>query len=318
MPDRAGRFVSFRPIRRMTAMMIRRLTVSDFGTVGSCDIALSPEQNYIQTNSVPEISAAIAFLLCSKARQTVPAVWLRATTRLTAEVLTEEGAFTVTAACRDGALSLAVTDGNGTDVTNAYQNLLTHCPEQDAFDSFDGMDKTISRRLCWYRNCADAPENVSRRTGRLTDTKSFRSLLLGYIRSFRPEPIHCEKDYLVSITPEGRFEVIRPGVSGGGYLSETEEKLFLYICFLNLAEFWAEAERIRDMHHEKKPLVIRNFLEFLDEATDVSALAARTARQQRQVILLAASLDEDIKTKWIGKENPYGVLFKSGNGVCSD
>ena len=99
-------------------------------------------------------------------------------------------------------------------------------------------------------------------------------------------------------------------------LSDLETELAL--IEEEIVELEAEAERIRDMHHEKKPLVIRNFLEFLDEATDVSALAARTARQQRQVILLAASLDEDIKTKWIGKENPYGVLFKSGNGVCSD
>jgi hypothetical protein len=86
-------------------------------------------------------------------------------------------------------------------------------------------------------------------------------------------------------------------------LSETEEKLFLYICFLNIAEFWEGFEKIRDLHHKKKPLLIQNFLEFLDESTDISSLITRTLRIKRQVILLTLPLNEEIKKKWIGKCN---------------
>ena len=46
------------------------------------------------------------------------------------------------------------------------------------------------------------------------------------------------------INEQGKFEVIYPGVSGKVFLSETEEKLFLYICFLNIAEFWEDIETI--------------------------------------------------------------------------
>ena len=89
-----------------------------------------------------------------------------------------------------------------------------------------------------------------------------------------------------------------PGRSGDVRLSETEEKLFLYICFLNVAGFWADIEKIRDLHHEKKPLVIWNFLEFLDNSTDISALVARTVKLHRQIIILTLPLAGELKKKW--------------------
>lgn len=294
-------------------MIIRRITIQDFGSVQFYETALTPELNIVDSHYTPEILATIEFLLCSKALQTIPPTWIQPTTRLTAEVLSETGVYTVTAMPCNGRLALTVTDYSGTDATDAYQYMLSHCPEQDATDSFDGQDKTLPLRLCWYRNCADAPENMSDKTDSLTDTKTFRCHLLGYIKAFQPEPINCKKAYQTAITPQGRFEVFYPGVSGNVSLSETEEKLFLYICFLNIAEFWADIEKIRDMHHEKKPLVIQNFLEFLDESTDIRALVARTIRLQRQIIILTGPMDEETKKKWLGKDGLNGILFESGN-----
>ena len=282
-------------------MIIRRITIQDFGSVQFYETALTPELNIVDSHYTPEILATIEFLLCSKALQTIPPAWLRKTTRLTAEVLSEMGVYIVTAALCNGRLALAATDNSGTDATDAYQYMLSHCPEQDATDSFDGQDKTLPLRLCWYRNCADAPENMSDKTDSLTDTKTFRCHLIGYIKAFQPEPINCKKNYLTAISPEGRFAVFDPGRSGDVRLSETEEKLFLYICFLNIAKFWTDIERIRDLHHEKKPLVIWNFLEFLDESTDISALVARTVKLHRQIIILTLPLAGELKKKWSGQ-----------------
>lgn len=294
-------------------MIIRRITIQNFGSVQFYETALTPELNIVDSRYTPELLAAIEFLLCSKAQQTIPSEWLRPTTRLAAEVLSEMGVYTVTAVPCNGRLALTVTDYSGTDATDAYQYMLSHCLEQDATDSFDGQDKTLPLRLCWYRNCADAPENMSDKTDSLTDTKTFRCHLIGYIKAFQPEPINCKKAYQTAITPQGRFEVFYPGVSGNVSLSETEEKLFLYICFLNIAEFWTDIEKIRDMHHEKKPLIIQNFLEFLDESTDIRALVARTIRLQRQIIILTSPMDEETKKKWLGKDGLNGILFESGN-----
>ena len=283
-------------------MIIRHITVRDFGSIPFYDTALSPALNVIDSRHAPEIAIAIAFLLCSKALQTIPEAWLQPTTRLTAEVLSEARTYAVTAAPCNGRLTLIATDNSGADATDAYRYMLAHCLEQDATDTFDGQDKTLPLRLCWYRNCADAPENISNKTDRLTDTKTFRSHLIAYIKSFQPEPINCKKSYQTAIDPQGEFKVFYPGVSANISLSETEEKLFLYVCFLNIAEFWADIERMRDLHHEKKPLVIQNFLEFLDESTDISALVARTRKLQRQIIILTLPLREGAKKKWIKKE----------------
>lgn len=294
-------------------MIIQHITIQDFGSIQFYDTALTRSLNIIDSRYTPEISAAIELFLCSKAQQTIPPTWLRPTTRLTAEVLAEACAYTVTAIPCNGQLTLTVTDNDGAEATDAYQYRLSHCLEQDAIDSFDGWDKTLPLRLCWYRNCEDAPENISDRTGSLTDMKTFRSHLIGYINAFQPEPINCKKAYWATINPQGQFEVFYPGVSGSFSLSETEEKLFLYICFLNVAEFWADIEKIRDLHHEKKPLVIQSFLEFLDESTDISALVTRTINLRRQIIILTPPLSEDTKAKWIGKEDSCGILFESGN-----
>lgn len=277
-------------------MTIRHITIRDLGSVSLFETELKPELNIIDTRYIPEISAAVAFLLCSKAFRGIPKSWLRNTTRLTAEISIEEEEYTVTAVSDHGCLTLTVTDPYGTEVTDDYRYRLSHCPEQDALDTFDGQDTTLPLRLLWYRNCEKAPGDLSDRTESRTDLKIFRAQLLRYIQSFQPEPIHCKKNYLLSMTPEGRFAVHRPGGSGEVFLSETEEKLFRYLCFLNTAEFWTEVEKLRDLHHEKKPLVIQNFVERLDESVDIRGLMARTARLQRQIVILTRSPAQDIKT----------------------
>ena len=282
-------------------MIIRHITVRDFGAVSLYDAALGPELNIIDSRYTQEISTAIAFLLCSKAQQAIPHSWLRTTTRLAAEVLAETCVYAVTAVPRDGRLTLSVTDNSGADATDDYRYVLCHCLEQDALDAFDGQDKTLPLRLCWYRNCDDTPADVSSRTEKRIDLKTFRAYLIAYIKSFQPEPINCKKNYLTAISPEGRFAVFDPGRSGDVRLSETEEKLFLYICFLNIAKFWTDIERIRDLHHEKKPLVIWNFLEYLDESTDISALVARTVKLHRQIIILTLPLAGELKKEWSGQ-----------------
>lgn len=279
-------------------MIIRHITIRDFGAVSLYDAALVPELNIIDSCYTQEISTAIAFLLCSKVQQAIPPSWLHTTTHLAAEVLAETCVYAVTAVPRDGRLTLSVTDNSGADATDDYRYVLCHCLEQDALDAFNGQDKTLPLRLCWYRNCDDTPADVSSRTEKRIDLKTFRAYLIAYIKSFQPEPINCKKNYLTAITPEGQFTVFDPGRSGDVRLSETEEKLFLYICFLNIAKFWTDIERIRDLHHEKKPLVIWNFLEFLDESTDISALVARTVKLHRQIIILTLPLAGELKKKW--------------------
>lgn len=298
-------------------MIIQRITICDFGAAQFWETALLPELNILGSRYTGEIRAAMEILLCSKAMQPVPPNWVRSTTRLTARILLREAVYTVTAAPCNGRLAITAKDSRGADVTTCYKHMLSSCPEQDALGCFDGQDRTIPLRLCWYRNHIDAPGNIWERTANFADTQTFRAYLLRYIQSFPPEPIHCKKKYQVAIDPRGEFMVFCPGMIGDVHLSETEEKLFHYICFLNLAEFWSGFEMLRDLHYEKKPLIIQNVLEFLDESTDISSLIKRTFALQRQVILLTSSTDEEMKMNYPGKDGCNGILFKSGNGICA-
>lgn len=292
-----------RTIYKYTVMIIKRITVKNFGSVEFYDTVLTSKLNILDTLFTSEISTAIELVLCSKALQERPVIGVRDDTLIAAEVLVAESSYYIELKPINGdELKLTASDVSGNDVTDFYCTLISHCTEQDTIDNFDGRDNSFPLRLCWYRDRDDyeAPKDLHSRTNYVVSTKTFRSHLIRYIKAFEPEPINNIKNYKATINNQGKFEVVYPGVSGEILLSETEEKLFLYICFLNIAEFWADIENIRNMHHEKKPLIIKNFIEFLDQTTDIDGLIARTTKLGRQVIILTLPMQESLKKKWMG------------------
>lgn len=300
-----------RTIYKYTVMIIKRITVKNFGSVEFYDTVLTSKLNILDTLFTSEISTAIELVLCSKALQERPVIGVRDDTLIAAEVLVAESSYYIELKPTDeGLLKLTALDDQEKDVTDFYRTLISHCTEQDTIDNFDGRDDSFPLRLCWYRGCDDyeAPKDLHSRSNYVVSTKTFRSHLIRYIKAFEPEPINNIKNYKATINNQGRFEVVYPGVSGELLLSETEEKLFWYICFLNVAEFWTDVENIRNMHHEKKPLIIKNFLEFLDQTTDIDGLIARTTKLGRQVIILTLPMQESLKRKWMGKYDEHGKV----------
>lgn len=290
-------------------MIIKHITVKSFGSVNIYDAVLNPKLNILDTFFTLEISTAIELLLCSKAFSKFEGACVREETLITAEVLLDGYVYFVELKPNDsGLLKITATDTIGNDATDYYCHAMSHCHEQDATECFDGQDKSFPLRLCWYLGFDeyDVPNDMASKTNYLTKTNTFRSHLIRYIKAFEPETINNQKKYTTSINEDGRFEVVYPGISGEIPLSETEEKLFLYICFLNIAQFWEDVEKIHDMHHEKKPLLIKNFLEFLDQTTDIHDLVSRTIALGRQVIILTLPMDK--KKKWIGDNNEYGEI----------
>ena len=295
-------------------MFIQHITIENFGAILLYDTDLTQELNLIDSRYTDEIATAIKLLLCSRPNAAIPEHWIQAGTRISAAVCLENTVYQVCVTPQLGQLQLLATDSAGADVTVQYQYALFHCAEQDAIESFDGEDKRTPLRIYRYW-CHEEDDDLSRRTERLADTKTFRRYLQQYIQNYRPEPINSQKKYHTTISPQGAFDVAFPGVVDRIHLSETEKRLFFYICFLNVAEFWVGFETLRDLHHEKKPLLIQNFVEFLDEAADIDGLIARTQKLHRQMIILTSPMDEELKKKWIGGNN--GVFLKSCNAVCS-
>lgn len=292
-------------------MIIKRITVKNFGSVEFYNAIFTQKLNILDNLFTLEISTAIEFVLCSKVLQEDHVIGVRDDTLITAEVLVAESSYYIELKPTDkGLLKLTVLDDKENDVTEFYRTITSHCTEQDTIDNFDGREDSFPLRLCWYRGCDDyeVPKDLHSRSNYVVSTKTFRSHLIRYIKAFESEPIHNIQNYKATINNQGKFEVVYPGVSGELPLSETEEKLFWYICFLNVAEFWTDVETIRNMHHEKKPLIIKNFLEFLDQTTDIDGLIARTTKLGRQVIILTLPMQESLKKKWMGKNDEHGKV----------
>jgi hypothetical protein len=177
--------------------------------------------------------------------------------------------------------------GNG--VTSEYLYLTDHCAEQDRADVFDGTDRNMSLRFLQYANedLYFARNELSRRTGDLSNLKAFRAYLRHFTANFKPELIRDEKQYEIVLESNGRYDVRHKNDSGALVcLSESEQILFRYLCFLRTAEFWRGFEEIRNLHGVKKPLIIKDFLERLDESIDISSIINRTMELGRQVIIL--------------------------------
>lgn len=292
-------------------MIIKRITVKNFGSIQFYDAFLTSKLNILDNLFTLEISNAIELVLCSKVLPECYSTSVRDDTLITAEVLVAESSYYIELKpTNKGLLKLTVLDNKENDVTEFYRTIISHCTEQDTIDNFDGRNDSFPLRLCWYRGCDDyeVPKDLHSRSNYVVSTKTFRSHLMRYIKAFEPEPINNIKNYKATINNQGKFEVVYPGVSGEIPLSETEEKLFWYICFLNVAEFWTDVENIRNMHHEKKPLIIKNFLEFLDQTTDIDGLIARTTKLGRQVIILTLPMQESLKKKWMGKNDEHGKV----------
>ena len=276
-------------------MIIRTLSISHFGEILDFEETFSMGLHRICHPQGNQISAVLGLVLCYR-ESAFPKSWLRSDTRISAQVLIRNKPFWVQTDGRQ----LTATDPAGNDVTKLYQYVLAHCPEQDMIEQFDGRNKQYAQLLYRYR--AEENPALSARSNRITDTPSFRRHLWQFIHSFQPEPIHCAKNYQLHLLPDGRFFAALPGYSGQLRLSETEEKLFRYLCFLNIAEFWGQMEEIRNLHPVRKPLLIRNFLEFLDESAEISPLLSRTEALGRQIIMLTRR-----------KEDDHGILFPPGN-----
>ena len=295
-------------------MFIQHITIENFGAIRHYDTEFRRGLNIVESRYTTEIHEAIAFLVCNDQVPGIPEQWLRDDLLISATICLEDTIYTVCIRSVLGRPQMFATDPTGADATAQYQYALSHCEEQNGSELFGGWEPYVHLRLCDYCDW-DARDFLSDRTDRLIDTKTFHRYLLGYIRSFVPEPLGSKKNYLVSINQQGKFEVMLPGFEGEIHLSETEKRLFSYICFLNVAEFWAGFEKMRDLHHEKKPLLIQDFLEFLDEGADISSLIARTQKLYRQIIILTSPVEDEIKKKWMGENN--GIFLESCSTVCS-
>lgn len=276
----------------MSAVILRRLSVQNLGTVEAVSLNLTEGLNLIRTRYDDELIYAIRLLMHHAAIPPFPSPWIRADTRIEAAVTADGTDYAVTLLPRPGGQGLILTayDPQDRDVTEPYAYLCAHCAEQDLSEVFDGEGDRMLLRFLQYANedLFFAPRELSERTEGLSDLRAFRAYLREYIENFTGETIREGKQYEIIPDRDGRYAVRHRGNGEQPVLlSESEGILFRYLCFLRTAEFWRGFEELRNLHGIRKPLLIRGFLNRLDESIDLTSLLRRTAELHRQVIILS-------------------------------
>lgn len=117
-------------------------------------------------------------------------------------------------------------------------------------------------------------------------TRSFRGFIATYIKHYKPLRLRENKELYLKLSQDGEFRVGYLDNDEDVYLSESENILYHYFSFISVADFWTRAEKIRNFNFVSKPLLISNFLEFLDESINLAEILERTNKIGRQVIML--------------------------------
>lgn len=190
-------------------------------------------------------------------------------------------------------VQLQVNDADGKDCTEAYYGKLQQSAEERSVNCFsDFKRQKYPHRLYRYKDFEKYyPDGAfSKRTNGFGVTRCFRSFINQYIKAFQPVRLHSRKEFRLHLLPNGQFVVKNRNGPENLTLSESENTLYHYLCFLYLAEFWSAAETMRNFNHINKPLIIADFLERIDQSVDVSEILRRTAQINRQVFLLKRNL----------------------------
>ena len=281
-------------------MIIRHISIQHLGAVDHFSCDLSDRLNLVKTRETKEVSFAIRLILNQKDPLPWPAAWIREDTQIEAAVKLQEGHYRVIAHPdrKSRSMVLFAFDDKGKDATQDYRYLTAHCLEQDLSDAFEGDERADLGGVVRYANEEQyyAPRELSGRTDGFSNLKAFRGYLRSFIQNFEPEPIRPGKPYELILEDGGRYGVRhKEDVSLPAFLSESERTLFRYLCFLRTAEFWHGFEEMRNLHSVKKPLLVQDFLERLDESVDIRSMIKRTLQLKRQVILLTTPSAADMK-----------------------
>ena len=271
-------------------MILKRITIQNLGAVDAFEYDFENDLNVVRSRYTDEIYGAIQFVLNHRAFS-LPQRWVRRSTRLEAFVCIfgKEYVLMATPNLKQNNLCLCAYEVDGHEKTREYLYLTSHCAEQDLCDVFDKDAKKMFFKPIQYldEDRYYSSGDLSKCTDRLSEIKAFRSYLKTFIKDFKPETIRDGKRYELYLKKDGRYAVRYKGDNDMPvFLSESEQTLFRYLCFLRTAEFWQGFEELRNLHSVKKPILIRDFLERLDESIYTQNVLERTKRLNRQIIML--------------------------------
>lgn len=147
----------------------------------------------------------------------------------------------------------------------------------------NGKFKNFPARLSEYKDFEYfySKKRFSRETNGACLSRTFRAKLAEYICNFKRQKLNPNKNFYMRINEKGEFYA-----EGNPNLSESEANLFDFLCFLNIIEFWESFKEIKDFNHIKKPIIITELFEMIDEAIPRDFIIERLKQLNRQIFLI--------------------------------
>jgi hypothetical protein len=269
-------------------MILKRILICGMGDIDTFKAELTEGINLIKSRYAEEISCAIRLCLNHKISP-LPMRGAGGEIKIEADVsVSGKDFFVLVRKTGGGELSLLAFNERGCEATEEYLYLTSHCLEHDESNVFSGVARGVDGLLSYLdEEKYYLPGELCKRTDGNSSLAAFRTYLRDYVKEFKTDRIREGKRYELFLTRNGRYSVRY--VDGEGmpvHLSESESLLFKFLCFLKTAEFWRGFEEIRNLHGVKKPLLVTNFLERLDDSIDTRELLERAVAQNRQLIIL--------------------------------
>ena len=271
-------------------MILKNITIQNLGSIPYLSRDFKEDLSIIKSEHRDELSFALRLIFNHKASPP-PSFSVGADAKIEANIRLLGKDYRILAAQnrKRGGLTVSCYDLSGADVTREYLRITAHPPEQDSTDVFSGEDQPMLPRFFRY---ADEDQyyrenELAKATDGFSQVKAFRRYLRDFRENFEPETLREGKSFDLVLDKNGGYAVrCRLDGSLTYTLSASEQMLFRYLCFLRTAEFWSGFEALRNLHGIKKPLLVEDFLERLDESIDIHPLIERTLRLKRQLIIL--------------------------------
>lgn len=261
-------------------MILRRLKIRSFGCIRSFEADVYADVVAV-FGRAGEVLAGAVRVLCGVPLLPKERRWLCEDTLLEAEL---HGKRAYRVRLRGCALTMTVTDlEDGSDCTESYRRATARCDEECASYVFSRRSYTrYPRQLNRYLSApsADSTDGLGR-------TAAFHRYTRWFVRAYTVEPLRPDKPYMLELRDNGCFAVFqrddprREAVT----LSETEEVLFAFLCFLHLFRFWKDLRQMVDLHRESMPLIVEDLAEYADESVPLLPYLHRLRRETKQMLL---------------------------------
>lgn len=284
--------------REGAEMFIKKLTLEHFGQFEYKSFNFCDSLNVIAGEDTRAVFAALCVALCNRLlRFQISPYCFMESSRIYAEIEAGGADYVSETVYRADAPEHCETNvyRGGRKLTEEERRAVFHVSAEEEECSYfinrydyrryiPFAELDYSKKLAEYRKALreEDRQNFSERTDGAGNTHTFRRELKKFCDAFLPRQIRLEKRLWLTMDEDGSFSV--KDTMPRRDLSETEEVLLQYFCFLEVNRFWDDVQKTMG-RTVKKPLFIGALTEHIDFCVDLTQLLEQTLEMNRQVFL---------------------------------